>query len=55
MTRALILSLLLVSCANAALRPGAGTGPSTPTPTNPVPAPDVPPTSWQPPFGWLLR
>lgn len=55
MTRPLILTLalLLTTQAHAALRPG--TGPTTPPPTNPVPAPDVPPTSWQPPFGWLLR
>lgn len=42
MTRALILTLaLLTTQAHAALR--GGTGPTNPTP-------DVPPTSWQPPF-----
>lgn len=42
MTRTLILTLaLLAGPAHAALRPGTGTGTTTP---------DVPPTSWQPPF-----
>lgn len=43
MTRPLILSLLLASNAHAALRGGTG-------PTMPVPTPDAPVTSWQPPF-----
>ena len=38
MTRTLILALaLLAGSAHAALRPGSGTGPTMPTPTNPAP------------------
>ena len=41
-----LLAALLVSVnAHAALRPGNSTGP-----TMPVPTPDQPVTSWQPPF-----
>lgn len=44
MTRTLILTLVLLSTqAHAALRGGTG-------PTTPVPTPDQPVTSWQPPF-----
>lgn len=46
MTRLILTLALLAGPAHAALRPG--TGQSTPRPTNPTP--DVPPTSWQPPF-----
>ena len=50
---ALISSLCLVIGAHAALRPGTGTGPTTPTPTTDQPGQPV--TSWQPPvslFRW---
>lgn len=43
MTRLILLLALLAGSAHAALRPGTG-------PTMPVPTPDVPVTSWQPPF-----
>lgn len=44
MTRLILLALCLPMFAHAALR--SGTGPTNPTP-------DVPPTSWQPPFSVL--
>lgn len=53
--RALILiALCMPLITQAALRSSSGGG-TTPTPTNPTPVPDSPPTSWQPPFTLLLR